>query len=76
MNTENKDYKIEDEFLENVSGGSEPCPKFRYTVKTRETLADIASHFGSTEEELKEINGLYDNNVTPGSTILIPYRGV
>ena len=44
-----------------------------YTITSGDTMFDIANKFGTTEEILNQINGLYKSVVlSPGMQIVVP----
>lgn len=45
-----------------------------YTVKKGDTLYSIAQKFNTTVDELKKLNNLTTNNLTIGTTLLIPQK--
>ena len=49
-----------------------PNNMFMYTVKQGDTLYGIARKYNTTVEEIKKLNYLKDNNLTPGMIIRIP----
>jgi len=53
---------------------STPAPSARttYTVKTGDTLYDIAIAFGTSVAAIKELNGLTSNTIHAGLVLLIP----
>ena len=44
----------------------------RYTIKSGDTVSTISRHFGITPELLKSVNGMANNNLRAGRTLLIP----
>lgn len=46
---------------------------FDYTVRSGDTLADIAARFGTTVQTLRELNFLLDDNIFAGQVLMVPY---
>jgi len=46
----------------------------RYTVTRKDSLKQIARRFGSTSEELAELNGLENKKLVTGRTLIIPVK--
>lgn len=44
----------------------------RYTIKSGDTVSTISRRFGITPELLKSVNGMANNNLRAGRTLLIP----
>lgn len=58
-----------------ASAARKSTPTAPYTVKSGETLSDIAAHFGTSTERLIQINGISDpDHVMAGSRLQIPGR--
>jgi LysM repeat protein len=49
-----------------------PIPPIEYTVKSGDTLLDIAMAFGLSVDELTQYNGLESDMIREGQTMLIP----
>lgn len=47
----------------------------KYTVRTGDNLGKIAKKYGVTVDELKAANGISDNNIMVGQTIVVPSQG-
>lgn len=54
------------------SSGTNPNNMFMYTVKSGDTLYGIARKFGTTVEEIMNLNYFKDTNIKPGDVIRIP----
>jgi LysM repeat protein len=50
----------------------EACEKVYYTVEDNDTLGGIAQNYNVSMEAIKEWNGMVNNNVIAGRTIIIP----
>ncbi len=51
--------------------------RFEYTVQSGDTIVSIASHFGSTVQEILQANNLSDNDfIRPGDVLMVPVRQV
>ncbi len=58
-----------------ASAARKSTPTAPYTVKSGETLSDIAAHFGTSTQRLIQINGISDpDHVMAGSRLQIPVR--
>lgn len=57
---------------ENPGDGENDDSLKKYTVKVGDSLYLIALEFSTTVQEIKKINGLNDNNLTIGQSLLIP----
>ena len=44
----------------------------RHEVKKGETLASLAKQYGTTQEAVRDINGIRKNRISPGKHLLIP----
>lgn len=51
---------------------SERVTWHRYTIKSGDTLSDIADQFNTTIASLQSINDLQDNSIRAGKTLLVP----
>lgn len=52
-----------------------PASLFQYTVRTGDTIISIAVNFGSTVEEILEVNNMTQNDlIRPGDELIIPLR--
>lgn len=52
--------------------GTNPDSMFMYTVKRGDTLYSIAKIYGTTVDEIKELNQLASNNLSVGQVIRVP----
>ena len=68
---------INDNELNQVSGGKYSGPVFRYTIKYGDCLSVIAQRYHTTVAVLMELNPqiVNPNKIYAGNTLLVPYRG-
>ena len=61
-------------FAANLKGYEEPLVSWQtYTLKKNETLETVAARFGSTQERLREINGINRHvTIRAGRSLLVP----
>jgi len=67
---------LEDDMMEQVSGGAYNGAVFMYTLQPGDKLSVLAHRFGTTVRVLRELNNLTDDpdQLRPGRTIMIPQR--
>lgn len=49
-----------------------PVSGVRYTVKEGDTVASLAKKYDANEDEIREFNGISDNRLAAGDSLLIP----
>ena len=60
------------QILKIPSAGSSPAPYFEYTVRSGDTLWQLARRFGTTVNKIKSLNGLRSDILNIGQVLLIP----
>ena len=65
---------VEEDLLEQVSGGDYTGTVFVYTVRRGESIPVLAHRFGTTADTLRDLNSDV-NAVVPGTKLLIPVKG-
>ena len=60
------------QILKIPSTGSAPAPYFEYTVRSGDTLWQLAQRFGTTVNKIKTLNGLSSDILNIGQVLLIP----
>lgn len=67
---------LNEQELENVSGGAYHGPCFVYVIKKGDCLSTIAQKYGTKVEILCELNDIKNPNVIyAGNKLLVPYKG-
>ena len=66
---------LNDNELQQVSGGAYSGPCFLYTIKKGDCLSVIAQRYNTTVQVLKELNNISNPDlIFAGNTLLIPYN--
>lgn len=60
------------QILKIPSAGSAPAPYFEYTVRSGDTLWQLAQRFGTTVDAIKSLNGLRSDSLQIGQVLRIP----
>ena len=60
------------QILKIPSAGASPAPYFEYTVRSGDTLWQLAQRYGTTVSAIKNLNGLSSDNLSIGQVLLIP----
>lgn len=60
------------QILKIPSSGSAPAPYFEYTVRSGDTLWQLAQRFGTTVDAIKSLNGLRSDSLQIGQVLRIP----
>lgn len=60
------------QILKIPTAGSSPAPYFEYTVRSGDTLWQLARRFGTTVNKIKSLNGLSSDILNIGQVLLIP----
>ena len=67
---------INENELEEVSGGAYSGPCFRYQIQPGDTLSGIAVRYGTTVSTLVAINNIANPNyIRAYDYLLVPYKG-
>lgn len=60
------------QILKIPSAGAAPAPYFEYTVRSGDTLWQLARRYGTTVSAIKSLNGLNSDNLNIGQVLKIP----